>query len=60
MTEQELIEEGKIRKKETIVALTPPFRDAVINYLKTRPYEEVSLLIKGLESCSPFEITING
>ena len=62
MTEQELIEEGKIPlpKKETIVGITPSFKESLLSYLESKPYNEVAFLVDNLKRSHPFEITING
>ena len=61
--EQEAIEEGKINplpKKETIVGITPSFKESLLSYLESRPYNEVAFLVDNLKRSLPFEITING
>jgi hypothetical protein len=61
--EQQAIEEGKINplpKKETIVGITPSFKESLLSYLESRPYNEVSFLVDNLKRSLPFEITING
>ena len=61
--EQQAIEEGKINplpKKETIVGITPSFKESLLSYLESRPYNEVAFLVDNLKRSLPFEITING
>jgi hypothetical protein len=51
--------EHPLTEEVDIVFITPPLRDALLVYLKTRPYDEVATLIPALTHSHQQKVTVN-